>query len=232
MRSRIEFNDKNTHTMKKLFIVLALAASLFITKQAQAQLNIHAAYAPELIRTYTPTADTTLFFHGISFGLDWTFNLTDNLDLTAGAQYRMNFRDVSEHYGMVIPMMTHGLLRERQTLVDIPILLKYNIPVSKQITISPFAGPMLSWGIQGKTTATVTFPSNSEWHYDWYGDNGGIAYRPNSRFNVYAMAGLEFGIKRFTVSFGGRYGFLDLNKRNTGTSNKVYGFFASFGHTF
>lgn len=218
--------------MRKILFITALVAALFAAEKAQAQLNIHAAYAPELIRTYTPSADTTLYFHGISFGLDWTFNLTDNLDLTVGAQYRRNLRDVSEHFGIVIPLMTHGLLRERQDLVDIPILLKYNIPTSQQITISPFAGPMFSCGIQGKTTATVTFPSNSEWHYDWYDDNGGMAYRPNSRFNVYAMAGVEFGIKRFTVSFGGRYGFLDLNKRNTGTSIKVYGFFASFGHVF
>ena len=54
--------------MKKLLIVLTFAVALFITEKAQAQLNIHAAYAPELIETYTPTADTTLFFHGISFG--------------------------------------------------------------------------------------------------------------------------------------------------------------------
>ena len=123
--------------MKKLLIVLTFAVALFITEKAQAQLNIHAAYAPELIETYTPTADTTLFFHGISFGLDRTFRLSDHLDLTAGAQYRMNLRDVSEHYGIVIPLMSHGLIRERQTLVDIPILLKYKLPITDKITNTP-----------------------------------------------------------------------------------------------
>lgn len=130
--------------MKKLLIVLTFAVALFITEKAQAQLNIHAAYAPELIETYTPTADTTLFFHGISFGLDRTFRLSDHLDLTAGAQYRMNLRDVSEHYGIVIPLMSHGLIRERQTLVDIPILLKYKLPITDKITNTPFIGSMLS----------------------------------------------------------------------------------------
>ena len=188
--------------MKKLLIVLTFAVALFITEKAQAQLNIHAAYAPELIETYTPTADTTLFFHGISFGLDRTFRLSDHLDLTAGAQYRMNLRDVSEHYGIVIPLMSHGLIRERQT-------------------------SMLSWGIQGKTTEIFTWPSNTELHHEWYGDDGYL-----KRFNVYAMAGAEFEFKQFTVTLGGRYGFLNLNKRNTGTTTKAYGFFLSFGHTF
>ena len=213
--------------MKKLLIVLTFAVALFITEKAQAQLNIHAAYAPELIETYTPTADTTLFFHGISFGLDRTFRLSDHLDLTAGAQYRMNLRDVSEHYGIVIPLMSHGLIRERQTLVDIPILLKYKLPITDKITNTPFIGSMLSWGIQGKTTEIFTWPSNTELHHEWYGDDGYL-----KRFNVYAVAGVEIGYKRFTASIGGRYGFLDLNKRNTGTTIKAYGFFLSFGHTF
>ena len=213
--------------MKKLLIVLTFAVALFITEKAQAQLNIHAAYAPELIETYTPTANTTLFFHGISFGLDRTFRLSDHLDLTAGAQYRMNLRDVSEHYGIVIPLMSHGLIRERQTLVDIPILLKYKLPITDKITNTPFIGSMLSWGIQGKTTEIFTWPSNTELHHEWYGDDGYL-----KRFNVYTMAGAEFEFKQFTVTLGGRYGFLNLNKRNTGTTTKAYGFFLSFGHTF
>ncbi len=213
--------------MKKLLVVLAFVAAFCITEKAQAQLNIHVGYAPEWMKTSTPTHDTTFFYNGIFVGLDWTFDLTDNLSLTTGAQYRMNLRDVSEDYGIVIPLITHGLIRERQTLVDIPILLKYNIPVSNQITFNPFVGPMLSWGIQGKTTEIVTFPYNTELHHEWYGDNGYM-----KRFNVYAKAGVEVSFKRFTISVGGRYGLLDLNKRNTGTTIKTYGFFASFGHNF
>lgn len=212
--------------MKKLFIIAAFLAAFFITEKAHAQLNIHVGYAPELMTTKTPMHDTTLFYHGICFGLDWIFNLTDNLDLSAGAQYRMNLRDESEHYWYG-SIYNHYLIRERQTLVDIPILLKYKLPISDQITNSPFIGSMLSWGIQGKTTEIITWPGNTELHHEWYGDDGYL-----KRFNVYAVAGVEIGYKRFTVSVGGRYGFLDLNKLNTGTTTKAYGFFATFGHTF
>ena len=213
--------------MKRALILIAFAATLFAAEKAQAQLNIHAGYSPELMTAQTPTHDTTCFYHGICFGLNWTFDLSDHLSLTAGAQYRMNLRDASEHYGIILLFITHDLIRERQTLVDLPILLKYEIPVGSQVTLKPFAGPMLCWGIQGKTTEIVTWPHSAEVHYDWYGDDGYI-----NRFNMYAMAGLEMSYKRFTFSVGSRYGFLDLNKRNTGTTIKTYGFFASFGHTF
>ena len=143
----------------------------------------------------------------------------------------MNLRDVSEHYGIVIPLMSHGLIRERQTLVDIPILLKYKLPITDKITNTPFIGSMLSWGIQGKTTEQWLYPIDTEISHEWYEGNG-FAYRPNSQLNVYAMAGAEFEFKQFTVTLGGRYGFLNLNKRNTGTTTKAYGFFLSFGHTF
>lgn len=212
--------------MKKLFIVLAIGATLLITVKAQAQLNIHVGYAPELMNTYTPTHDTTLLYHGICVGLDWTFDLSDNLCLTTGAQYRMNYRDASEHYWFG-SIFVHDVYRERQTLVDLPILLKYNIPVSEKATFSPFFGPMLSWGIDGKTTESITYPSNTERHTEWYGDNGYL-----NRFNVYAMAGVELNFNRITFSLGGRYGFLNLNKLNTGTTTKAYGFVASFGHNF
>ena len=216
--------------MKRILVVLAFATAFCITDKAQAQLNIHVGYAPEFMKTSTPTHDTTLFYNGFLVGLDWSFNLTDNLSLTAGAQYRMNMKDSSNHYWEG-ELFVHDTYRDRQGLVDVPILLKYNIPVSNTVTISPFVGPMLSWGIKGTTTETITYPANIDRQYDWYGSNG-MAYRPNSRFNLYAKAGVEFSFKRFTLSLGGRYGFLDLNKRITGTMTKAYGFSVGFGHTF
>jgi hypothetical protein len=69
--------------MKKLFVIIAFVAAMLVAEKAQAQLNLHVDYSPELIKTYTPTADTTLFFHGFSFGLSWEFILNDNLSLNA-----------------------------------------------------------------------------------------------------------------------------------------------------
>ena len=84
--------------MKKAYIVLAFVAALFITEKAQAQLNLYAGYAPELMYTSTPTNDTTLFYHGVNLGLSWEFNLAHNLKLNAGAHFRMNIRENTEQY--------------------------------------------------------------------------------------------------------------------------------------
>lgn len=224
--------------MKKAYIVLAFVAALFITEKAQAQLNLYAGYAPELMRTSTPTHDTTLFYHGVNLGLSWEFNLARNLKLNAGAHFRMNIRENTEQYWMEYEAsetaddpegsyLIYHNVKERQSLIDIPILLKYNIHAGSKVIFSPFVGPMLSWGLKGSTIETDTWPVSIERKHEWYGENG---YK--SRFNVYAMAGFEIDIKQFTITLGGRYGFLNLEKRNTGTTTKAYGFFLNFGHTF
>ena len=212
--------------MKKLFIIAAFMTAFLITEKAQAQLNLNVGYAPELMTTKTPTHDTTLFYHGICLGLNWTFNLSDNLSLTTGAQYRINLRNSVEHI-YLDTVFSHHITNERQTLIDVPITLNYDIAASEKITISPFVGPMLSWGITGETKEQWLYPIGTESRHEWYGDNSVI-----NRFNVYGVAGIKVSFYRFTLSLGGRYGFLELNKRNTGTSKKAYGFFASFGHSF
>lgn len=224
--------------MKKALIVLAFIAALFVTEKAQAQLNLYAGYAPELMYTSTPTHDTTLFYHGVNLGISWEFNLARNLKLNAGAQFRMNLKESTEQYWVEYEetetpddpegsYLIYHNVKERQSLIDIPILLKYNIPAGSKVIFSPFVGPMLSWGLNGSTIETDTWPVSIEKKREWYGENG---YK--SRFNVYAMAGLEIDLKHFTITLGGRYGFLNLYKLNAATTTKSYGFFINFGHTF
>ena len=217
--------NSKTLTMKKALIIAAFVAALFITEKAQAQLNIHMGYSPELMTRMTPTYDTLFLYHGLCLGLDWTFVLKDNFSLSVGPQFRLNLRDVSKHYWSGA-IYVHDLYRDRQTLIDLPILLKYKFPVSDKFAISPFAGPMLSCGIKGKTSRSISFPLNTEQHYEWYGDDGYM-----KRFNVYGMVGVEMCFKRFTFSLGGRYGFLNLSK-NTDETIKAYSFFINFGHSF
>ena len=222
--------------MKKTLIVLAFIAALFCTEKAQAQLNIHAGYAPELMYTKTPSYDTTLFYHGVNLGLGWDFNLSHNFKLSVGLQYRMNLREDSDQYWVEYDdpedddldgsYLVYHNLKERQSLIDIPVLLKYNIPAGNSVIFNPFVGPMLSWGIKGSDSESDTWPVSIDRRHEWYGENGYM-----SRFNVYAIAGLEMDIKHFTISLGGRYGFLNIDKRKD-TTTKAYGFFLNFGYTF
>lgn len=213
--------------MKKTLIVLAFLAALFCTEKAQAQLNIHVGYAPEFFSTKTPAHDSIMFFLGFNIGLGWEFDLGKNFSLNVGAQYRMSLRDAIKPRDPASPPYMPGTgYREKQQLVDIPILFKYNVHGGEKFTFSPFVGPMLSCGIYAKSTPV----NNPDTHHYWYKDNG-VAYHPNKRFNLYAVAGFEFDIFKISISFGGRYGFLNLNK-NTDTTTRAVGFFFNFGHTF
>ena len=212
--------------MKKLIVIAVFVAAFLVTEKAQAQLNISVGYSPELMTTKTPTHDTTFFYHGVQFGLSWEFTLSDALSLTAGAQYRMCLRDHSEHINVGSDFV-HHVTREQQTLIDLPIFLYYKKPLSEHVTLSPFVGPMLSWGITGKTTEQWLYPINTATNHSWYGDTG---FR--NRFNVYGVAGVKLTVRRFTFSLGGRYGFLNLENRITGTTTHAYGFFLTFGHNF
>ena len=214
--------------MKKTLIVLAFLAAFFVTEKAQAQLNIHVGYMPEFFITKAPDHDTSVFFHGINVGLGWEFELSQKLSLTAGAQYRMDLRDVVD--GAPVSNIPQFLYRENQYLIDIPIILKYKLPVSEKFAFSPFAGPMLSYGIKGKTTKTYYGNSYAQVHYNWY-DSNSFPDRPNRHFNLYAMAGVEIDILKFSISLGGQYGFLNLNKQ-ADTTTKGLGFFVNFGHKF
>lgn len=212
--------------MKKLFFLVTFAIALFVSEKAQAQLNIHVGYAPEFFATNDVTnGDTTFFFNGIYVGLNWKFNVSNKINLTAGAQFRMNLRDDAEHtLSLNGNYFIHHTSRERQTLIDIPILLNYDIALNCKVTLSPFIGPTLSWGLNGNTTEELLWPYNEKYHYNWYGEEG-----ERNRFNVYGTAGIKVSFYRFTISGGFRYGFLDLNKNND-IITKTYGFFLSFGH--
>ena len=217
--------------MKKSLIIAAFIAALSITEKAQAQLNIHVGYSTETFSIKLATHDTVsiMFFQGINVGLGWEFDLPKNFSLSVGAQYRMNIRDVSispKPNGPTSPYMSHSRYREKQHLIDLPILLKYNIHGGDKFTFSPFAGPMLSYGIKATSIPT----GSTDLQYDWY-DGNGVDYHPNRRFNLYAVAGVEFNFIKFSISLGGRCGFLNLSK-NFNETIKAYSFFANFSHSF
>jgi len=213
-------------SMKKTFIIVAFIFALFVTEKAQAQLGLHVDYVGEFINTESPTlGDTTFYYDGVTFGINWNFGLTKNLDLTAGLQYRTQWRYYSEHQ-YVGTDYVHYLEKHKQTLVDLPILLNYTIELGSETTFCPFVGPMLSWAISGTSHSEWTFPINTQHNENWYDENG-----ERGRLNVYATAGIKFSYKKFSVSAGGRYGLLNLSKRDDATT-KAYGFFASFGYVF
>lgn len=199
--------------MKKVLAIVALIAVMFVSKNAQAQSTIYAGYAPETFVTGNYSTNYQGFFAGFTQNI----GLSKGLNVAAGAQFRLNTKSESN--------TTFGITtssKENQFLIDVPILLNYGISVNRDITISPFVGPMFSLALAGSTQSSI---GSSSVTTNWYGDNSNL-----NRFNLYATFGVDVKFNQFNVFGGYRLGLIDINKSNNITE-KTNGFFIGLGFT-
>ena len=205
--------------MKKALAIVALVAAMFVAGNVQAQSTVYATYAPE---SFVVGSNSTNY-QGFSLGFTQNVGLAKGIGVAAGAQFRMNTRSTKESN-------TLGSIttKENQLLIDVPVMLNYSLNINRDITIIPFAGPMLSLGLTGKTVTTVhenIFNTTNEETYDWYSDNSTL-----SRFNLYAVFGADVKFSNFNLFGGYRLGLVDLNKSDNATL-KTNGFFVGLGYT-
>lgn len=193
--------------MKKVLAIVALVAAMFFAQNAQAQSTIYATYAPETFVTNNSNSN----YQGFSVGFSQNVGLYKGLGLAAGAQFRMNTKSETA-LGITA--------KDKQYLIDVPVLLNYGISVTRDLTIAPFVGPMFSLALAGNTKVGNLDPVN------WYGDN-----RYLNRFNLYAVLGVDVKFSQFNLLGGYRWGMLDLNNSNNITT-KANGFFVGLGFDF
>ena len=195
--------------MKKVFVFVALVAAMFVAGNVQAQSTIYAGYAPESF----VSGNTSSNFQGFFAGFTKNFSLTKGIGVAAGAEFRMNTKSGDAFFGF-------GTGKSTQTLIDVPILFNYGIGINRDITITPFVGPMVSLALTGNTKTTI---GNSSFNNNWYGDNSSL-----NRFNLYAVFGADLKFSQFNLFGGYRLGLLDLNSNNNITM-KANGFFIGLG---
>ena len=198
--------------MKKLFAIVALIAAMSFAGKAQAQIVAYLGYAPETMKTTVTNSDLFSgtnfqgFFLGGAYNIELPF--LSGLGVAPGLQFRLNTRSDKPN-------------TDTQTLIDIPILVDYVIPINKNITVAPFVGPMLSLALSGTSKNT-----NTDYSYNWYGENSNL-----NRFNLYGVIGAEGSYTNFMLFLGYRFGFLDIDKSSL-TKTKVNGFFVGLGYSF
>ena len=195
--------------MKKVFVFVALVAAMFVAGNVQAQSTIYAGYAPESF----VSGNTSSNFQGFFAGFTKNFSLTKGIGVAAGAEFRMNTKSGDAFFGF-------GTGKSTQTLIDVPILFNYGIGINRDITITPFVGPMVSLALTGNTKTTI---GNSSFNNNWYGDNSSL-----NRFNLYAVFGADLKFSQFNLFGGYRLGLLDLNSKSDITM-KANGFFIGLG---
>ncbi len=199
--------------MKKVLAIVALVAAMFVAGKVQAQNMIYAGYAPESFVSGNSSSNYQGFFAGFTKN----FGLAKGIGVAAGAQFRMNTKSEST---TVLGVTT--TTKNNQFLVDVPILFNYGIGINRDITITPFVGPMVSLALAGNTKVSIGSSTNTS---DWYGDNSRL-----NRFNLYAVFGADLKFSQFNLFGGYRLGLLDLNSSDNITM-KTNGFFVGLGFT-
>ena len=197
--------------MKKVFAIVAFIAAMFVAGNAQAQIIINLGYVPE---SFVSGSNSTNY-QGFFAGFTQNFGLSKGIGVAAGAEFRMNTKTVSN---TILGVTT--TTKDNQFLVDVPILFNYGIAVNRDLTITPFVGPMVSLALAGNTKTSIGSSSST---YDWYGDNSNM-----SRFNLYAVFGANVKFSQFNLFGGYRLGLLDLNS-NDNITLKTNGLFVGLG---
>ncbi|MBO6023506.1 MAG: hypothetical protein J6P83_01485 [Bacteroidales bacterium] len=199
--------------MKKALAIVALIAAMFVAGKVQAQSMIYATYAPETFVAGNNSSN----YQGFSVGFTQNFDFYQGIGVAAGAQFRMNTKSESSTL-----LGVTSTTKNKQFLVDVPILFNYGIAINRDLKVTPFVGPMLSLALAGNTKYTI---GSSTTTTDWYGDNSNM-----NRFNLYAVFGADVKFNQFNLFGGYRLGLLDLNSSDNATL-KTNGFFVGLGYS-
>ncbi|MCR5822315.1 MAG: PorT family protein [Bacteroidales bacterium] len=221
--------------MKKVFAFVAVAAALLVAGKANAQIGIHAGYAPQTYlskyttgnNTYTDTTKMGGFF----VGADYNVNLSGDLNVSVGLQARYN--TASDSVSASLFGLASGKVKRTnaQILVDVPILFNYGFNLTNDLKLSVFLGPTISYALSGKTTVVTSanvagFGGSNTNEINWYkADEGNM-----NAFDLSGTIGvnLDFNGIRF---FGGyNMGLMNLSKEDN-TTMKGSNIFVGVGYT-
>lgn len=213
--------------MKKAFAILALVAAMFVAGNTQAQTTVNIGYSPETFKTTYSSNSIKDNYQGLHFGFVSNVKLVQELGIGAGAQVRMNMKQTKELGGTTT-------IKDFQLLIDVPVLINYNININNNFAITPFVGPMVSFAAVGKTNTKVmagnTQLSNTD--LSWYGEDGSYYLNgPLKRFNLYAVFGGNVRFGGFNIYGGYRMGLLNILKDTDSVTMKTNGFFVGLGFT-
>lgn len=209
--------------MKKAFAILALVAAMFVAGNAQAQTTVNIGYSPETFKTTYSSNSIKDNYQGLHFGFVSNVKLVQELGIGAGAQVRMNMQQKKESL-----LGSTTTIKDFQLLIDVPVLINYNININNNFAITPFVGPMVSFAAIGKTNTKVMAGNTqiSDTDHNWYGENGDL-----KRFNLYAVFGGNVRFGGFNIYGGYRMGLLNILKDTDSVTMKTNGFFVGLGFT-
>ena len=200
--------------MKKTFAIIAVVAAMFFAGNVNAQtLGINLGYVPQTTTNFTP-GEMAGFFGGVNYN----HVLSGNIGLSFGGQLRYNYKKTTNTVLSASQTTTHT-----QMLIDVPVLLNFAIPLGGNARLAVFAGPVLSYALNGNTNVSENVLNTSN-DYKWYGDNSNY-----KQFDLLGAVGAALEFQQFRLFGGYRMGLLDINKSEK-TTSKTSGIFVGLGY--
>lgn len=210
--------------MKKVFAILA--ATVLFAGMASAQLGINVGYAPQTYKTTwtsgSTSSTTTSAMNGFFAGVNYNINLTGDLGVSVGANYRMN---TSSDESTLLTVTTET--KSTQSLVDVPILFNYGLKLSDALKLAVFAGPTVSFALAGNTK-THTYTGSTtilDTEADWYGDNSN-----RNKLDVAGTVGAMLQYNGIRLFGGYNLGLLNLSSADN-TKLKASNWFIGIGYS-
>lgn len=206
--------------MKKTLLLIALATLLLQAVKVNAQVGFHAVYAPQTLSVSGDT-ETTIRYQGFFAGVHYNFAILDNLDFVAALQVRMNSTSSKS-----VDNSTSYDTQDWQFIADIPLEFGYAFPLTENLDLGIFVGPVLSYGIS--YTQKYTDPETFEVIKSIDRYNTSVPLSALRRFELNVDGGLFLEYKSIMLFGGYRLGLMDLDKMDNMTT-KARGFFVGIG---
>lgn len=219
--------------MKKIFGFVAVAVALLVAGNVNAQMGIHAGYAPQaLLTTVTynnTTVSDTASLSGFYAGIDYTIPLSGDLNVTFGLQGRYN--TASDSSSASLFGLASGKVKrtDNQFVLDVPILFNYGFDLGGA-KLSLFLGPTISYALSGSTkiegsASVLGIGGNTSSESNWYkADEGNM-----SALDMSGTAGVILTLSDIRFFLGYNMGLLNLSKSDN-TTIKASNLFAGVGY--
>lgn len=202
---------------------MAVAACMLFAGKANAQLTLNVGYAPTTLTTTYSGNDTKMDMNGFFVGANYNINLTGDLNVAVGADFRFNTKtdkDGASFFGVT----TASEVTRTQMLIDIPVLFNYGLSLNSDLRIAAFVGPNFSLALSGKTKSDVAVAGwGGSTELDWYGEDSDW-----KKFDIALTFGLELGYRQYRLFGGYNMGLMNLTDADD-TTLKAAGWFVGLG---
>ena len=215
--------------MIKVFSIISCAAIMLFAGNAAAQTGINIGYTPQVISITGNTSDT-ISLDGISIGFNQNLPLSGDLCISVGLQARYGFATKETSVNLGILGSANATAKYSQFSIDIPVLLNYGLNINKDMRLTPFVGPTISYALSGKTTwsgnANVLGALNigTDGEDDWYEESD-----KTSRFDIGLTLGASLDYSKYRIFGGYNLGLLNLSTADN-TTRKAAGWFLGISY--